>query len=58
MSADDPKPKGEFAYLSSEIVDLWRTIARMQDQIARLCQDRIDDLQRKEPPRGNVTKLN
>jgi hypothetical protein len=58
MSADDPKPKGEFAYLSSEIADLWRTIVRMQDQIARLCQHRIDDLQRKEPPRGNVTKLN
>jgi uncharacterized coiled-coil protein SlyX len=57
MSADDPKPKGEFAYLSSEIADLWRTIAQMQDQIARLCQARIDDLQRSDP-RGNATKLN
>jgi hypothetical protein len=57
MSGDDPKPNGEFAYLSSQITELWRAIAQMQDQIARLCQARIDDLQRSEP-RGNATKLN
>jgi uncharacterized coiled-coil protein SlyX len=57
MSADDSERKGEFAYLSSQITELWRAIAQMQDQIARLCQARIDDLQRSEP-RGDATKLN
>jgi hypothetical protein len=62
MSADDhdrehAARKDEFAYLSKEIADLWRALAALRGQLARLRQSRINELRGSEP-HPDAAKLN
>src|SRR5262249_35356501 len=55
MSSDDP----EVAYLRPEIVALWKAIAAVQDAIAAIHRQRVEDLRANEPKtRSDAAKLN
>jgi hypothetical protein len=62
MSSDDQNrehaaAKAEIEYLRTEIRRLWQALARAQGEIARIHQDRINDLLANEPA-GDRAKLN